>query len=177
MDGPGASPTVTLDMARAKAQAARQLVDQHIDPLEHGRAERDRKEREYRDNILFRDPAEQFLAFIPTWRNAKHRQQWRNTLKDYAYGKLGSRPVKAIDAALINEIVQSIWTKGKEVTAGRVRQRIELIVAWIDAGKPLPMANGQSEEKHHPALPWRRFRSSWPNCAGTTACRRALWSF
>jgi hypothetical protein len=39
--------------------------------------------------------AEKFLSLHESgWRNAKHRQQWRNTLKDYAYPTLGARPVK-----------------------------------------------------------------------------------
>jgi len=50
--------------------------------------------------MIFKDAVEQFLELhINTWRNAKHWQQWRNTLGDYAYPTLRSRPVGAIDRA------------------------------------------------------------------------------
>ena len=34
---------------------------------------------------------------IPTWKNAKHGQQWINTLRDYAFSKIGRMPVDSID--------------------------------------------------------------------------------
>jgi hypothetical protein len=37
------------------------------------------------------------MAHESGWRNRKHRQQWRNTLKAYAYPVLGDLPVASID--------------------------------------------------------------------------------
>ena len=47
-------------------------------------------------------------------RNAKHKWQWRNSLKAYAYPTLGTRPISAIDGALITETLAHIWTKKPE---------------------------------------------------------------
>ena len=87
------------------------------------------------------------------WRNTKHRAQWKSTLTEHAFPKLGDRAVATIDAAMINEAVQAIWTKTPE-TARRVRGRIERIVQWVRDGKPLPGA-GKNGKRNHPALPWQ----------------------
>jgi len=33
---------------------------------------------------------------LPTWKNAKHGQQWINTLRDYAFPKIGRMPLDSI---------------------------------------------------------------------------------
>jgi hypothetical protein len=48
--------------------------------------------------------------------------EWRSTLAEHAFPKLGDRAVSSIDAALIDEAVMPIWTKTPE-TAWRVRGR------------------------------------------------------
>lgn len=61
------------------------------------------------------------------WRNAKHRQQWRNTLATYVYPTLGDLPVAAVDTGLIVQLLDPIWTDKPE-TASRVRGRIEAVL-------------------------------------------------
>ena len=51
--------------------------------------------------MLFKDAAQRFLDLhLNEWKNAKHRQQWQNSLKTYAYPSLGNRPIAAIDGAV-----------------------------------------------------------------------------
>ena len=61
------------------------------------------------------------------WRNARHRQQWANTLETYAYPVLGDLPVAAIDTALVLKVIEPIWPTKTE-TAHRVRGRIERVL-------------------------------------------------
>jgi integrase len=61
------------------------------------------------------------------WRNAKHRQQWENTLATYVYPTLGELPVSAIDTGLVVQVLDPIWTEKPE-TASRVRGRIEAVL-------------------------------------------------
>jgi integrase len=76
----------------------------------------------------FREVAEEFIARNEAaWRNAKHRQQWRNTLATYVYPAMGELPVSAIDAGLVVQVLDSIWT-AKPETASRVRGRIEAVL-------------------------------------------------
>src|SRR5262252_1025474 len=62
-------------------------------------------------------------------RNAKHRQQWHNTLSTYAYPIIGKLPVDAIDTGMVMQILQPLWTEKNE-TASRIRGRIEKILDW-----------------------------------------------
>jgi integrase len=72
--------------------------------------------------------AEEFIGRNEAgWRNAKHRQQWRNTLTTYVYPTLGELPVSAIDTGLVVEVLDPIWTDKPE-TASRVRGRIEAVL-------------------------------------------------
>jgi integrase len=102
--------------------------------------------------VLFKDAAKRFIGLHrDNWKNAKHRQQWANTLRDYAYPSLGTRPIAAIDGAVITEALESIWTKKPE-TARRVKQRIERVTQWVKDGMPLPMQGASKRVRHHAAL-------------------------
>lgn len=152
--GLGSINDFSLAEARERARAARQQLADGIDPIEARLGERDARRRDEAERITFKDAATKYLAVHESgWRNAKHRAQWRSTLETYAYPSLGTRPVKAVDAALINGALASIWTKTPE-TASRVRQRIERILQWVRDGMPLPAPSAAKRVRHHPALPW-----------------------
>jgi integrase len=130
------------------------LLADGIDPIEARLASRDLLAKEARERLTFKDAAEQFLSVHEAgWRNDKHRKQWRNSLKVHAFPILGERPVAAIDQALINGAVSSIWATTPE-TARRVRDRIERICQWVKDGMPLPTRNGKVK-RSHPALSWQ----------------------
>ncbi|MGH7117648.1 MAG: tyrosine-type recombinase/integrase [Acetobacteraceae bacterium] len=149
--GLGSARDFTLEQARDRARAARQKLADRVDPLDARRAERDAKVRETAENLIFKNAAEEFLNIhSDTWKNSKHRQQWTNTLRDYAYPKLGDRPCKEIDARAVNDAVAPIWATIPE-TASRVKQRIERVIQWVRDGKPLPTAKSTRRQKH-PAL-------------------------
>jgi integrase len=151
--GLGSARDFSLEEARTRAKAARQKLADKIDPIEARRAERDDEVREAAGDLPFREACKEFLAAHEnTWKNAKHRQQWANTLRHYAYPKLGARPCKAIDNPAINDALQPIWTTLPE-TASRVKQRIERVIQWVKDGKPLPTAKSTRKRKH-PALPY-----------------------
>jgi integrase len=153
--GLGPTHTFTLAEARERARKARQLLADGIDPIEHRLAERDARLRDEAANITFQAAAEKYIALHEDgWRNAKHRQQWRNTLKDYAFPTLGGRPVKAIDAPVINAALAPIWLKTPE-TGRRVKNRIEKVCSWVKEGMPLPARNGAQHRQGHAALPYR----------------------
>jgi integrase len=110
--------------------------------------------KESRERLTFKQATDEFLNLHANgWRNSKHRAQWKSTLTEHAFPKLGDRAVATIDAAMINEAVQVIWMKTPE-TARRVRGRIDRIVQWVKDGKPLPGA-GKNGKRKHPALPWQ----------------------
>ena len=80
--------------------------------------------------MTFRQCAEAFIeARKGGWKNAKHAQQWTNTLETYAMPIIGNLPVQAIDVALVDKVLSPIW-QAKTETAGRVRGRIESVLDW-----------------------------------------------
>jgi integrase len=125
--GLGSYPEVSLAEARRVRGKALALVRGGIDPIE----ERERQNAGASAVApSFDDCAKLYIAaHEPSWRNAKHRQQWTNTLRDYASPVFGSMPVAAITMERILEALTPLWLKKPE-TASRVRQRIERVLAW-----------------------------------------------
>lgn len=81
----------------------------------------------------FLDCADGYLAAnANSWKNAKHRQQWLNTLA--IYPQLGEWPVRDIDIGIIVKVLSPIWHEEPE-TARWVRVQIETIREWAIAAK------------------------------------------
>jgi integrase len=127
---------VKLGEARDLAAVLRLKVKAGVDPLE----EREREAAEALAkaqadriaSVTFRTAAEAYIADnSETWRNPKHRAQWANTLKTYAYPHIGDIPVSEIETSHVLAALRPIW-KDKRETAGRVRGRIEAV---LDAAK------------------------------------------
>jgi integrase len=152
--GLGRARDLTLKEAREKARKLRQIAADGIDPVEERRERRDQQRAEALSRSTFKDAALEFISLhSPTWKNAKHRAQWKSSLEAYAFRTLGSRPVLAIDGAAITEALSPIWMSKVE-TASRVKQRIERVIQWVKDGKPLPHQGASKRVNHHGALPF-----------------------
>lgn len=164
---------LSLADARDEAAALRLKVKAGIDPLE----ERDREAAEALAaaqaakvaGTTFRDVAAAYIAANEdSWRNPKHRQQWRNTLDTYVYPVIGDLPVAEVETAHVLKILEPIW-KGKAETASRIRGRIETV---LDSAKARGYRQGENPARwrghlaqilpartrlsrgHHKALPY-----------------------
>jgi len=141
-----------------------------VDPIEARRAHRDQKRLEAAKAMTFEACAIAYTeAHNAGWRNAKHRDQWRNTLTSYACPVFGSLPVQSIDVGLVMKAVEPIWHTKPE-TASRLRGRIEAVLDWATVrsyrngenparwrghlDKLLPARSKVHKVKHHPALPY-----------------------
>jgi integrase len=80
------------------------------------------------------------------WRNAKHQQQWRNTLAVYCV-KIWTKPVDTIGTEDVLAVLRPIW-QAKPETASRLRGRIEAV---LDAAR----ANGHILESTANPSRWR----------------------
>jgi hypothetical protein len=126
--GLGPYPDISLAEARTTALTHRKQRHNGIDPLTAKAAERQAQRLSTAKERTFREVAEEFISRNEVgWRNAKHRQQWRNTLATYVYPILGELPVAAVDTGLVVQVLDQIWAKKPE-TAGRVRGRIEAVL-------------------------------------------------
>jgi integrase len=128
--GLGRTDLVSLAEARELALAARRLLLDGQDPIDHRR----RRHAERRlEGMTFREAAEALIADREGgWKNATHRGQWKATLKQYVYPTIGNLPVAEIDTAHVLRCLRPIWST-KQVTADRVRARIEAILNWAAA--------------------------------------------
>ena len=144
--GTAAGPdAISLASARDSASALRLKVKAGIDPLE----ERQRVAAEavsaaqaaQISGITFKVVAEAYIAANEdSWRNDKHRQQWRNTLASYVYPVMGELPVADIRTAHVLKILEPIW-KDKPETGSRIRGRIETV---LDAAKARGYREGEN---------------------------------
>jgi hypothetical protein len=105
---------VGLAAAREAASAARFLVRNSVDPIEHRIAERAKVKADATGAITFEAYAKRYIAGKEAgWKNDKHRQQWSNSLRDYAYPHIGHLRVCDVDTAAKR------WTRNDD---GRRRQ-------------------------------------------------------
>jgi len=145
--GLGSVTAVSLAEARKKADEARRLVAAGGDPIEE-------KKAEARDARIptFGDMADRYIeAMEPSWKNSKHRDQWRMTLgrtRD-AEGKLtrtgyclglAAKRVDEISTEDVLAVLKPIWS-GKPETANRIRGRIEMV---LDAAKVAGHRTGEN---------------------------------
>lgn len=190
--GLGPVADVALAAARDAAQEARTLIRQGIDPIEQRNAQRTAARVEASRSITFKVYATQYISGKESgWKNDKHRQQWSNSLRDYAYPQIGHLCVSDVDTEAVLKVLRPIWTAKKE-TARRVRGRIESI---LNAAKAEGLRTGEnpalwrghldqvlarrrkSEVKHHPALPYAEMPKFWQSLAADTsdAARMLRW--
>jgi len=183
---------VSLADARVKARRLHDTVRDGRDPLLERDAQREAKAALAQMTeiklITFREVAAAYIAaHEASWRNAKHRQQWSNTLDTYAHPVLGDLPVADVDTGAVMRVLEPIWREKAE-TASRLRGRIEAVLdyakarGWRDGENParwrghvanmLPKRSKVQPVEHHAALPWREigvFMADLANQAGLGA--------
>ncbi len=156
--GLGGADVVTLNQARERALEYRRMAKSGLNPRFNSQ----------REIPTFEELSRQVhIDRLPTWRNAKHGQQWLNTLRDYAFPKIGRMPVDSIDQPEVLMCLSPIWTD-KHETAKRLSQRIKTVldvakskgfrsgenpVTAIREGKVLPTV--KAKVQHHDAMPWQ----------------------
>ena len=128
--GLGASHSLSLVEAREEAERCRKLLLRGTDPIEARRSEEATARVAAASAIPFRHCAESYIASHRAgWRNAKHAEQWEDTLERYVYPVFGDLPAQAVDTGLVLKVLEPMWAQKPE-TASRVRGRIESILDW-----------------------------------------------
>jgi integrase len=167
--GLGPAHTVGLKAARAKAAELRMQIYEGFDPSQEKaerNAERKAKLAAETKRMTFAECWQRyFKVHSPTWKSAKHRQQWESSMRNYVLPTLGSLNVADIQTAHVVEVLEPIWTEKAE-TASRVQNRIKLVMdAAIAAGhrKDNPAERGpvkallgkiKRNGNHHDAMPY-----------------------
>jgi integrase len=156
--GLGGADVVTLNQARERALEYRRMAKAGLNPRFNAT----------REIPCFEEIAGQVhIDRLPTWKNQKHGAQWINTLRDYAFPKIGRMPVDSIGQPEVLMCLSPIWTD-KHETARRLAQRIKIVldvakskgfrpgetpVTAIQNAQVLPKV--RAKPKHHSAMPWK----------------------
>ena len=182
--GLGSLDSRSLAEARKASLDLRKMVLEGIDPAEERSKTRSKITNTINEGITFVKAAELCIKGKRSeWKNAKHADQWENTIATFVIPKIGKMRVDQINTGHIAKLLeQEIKKKSGEVegpfwnvrteTATRVRQRIEVIFDWckaheyIKGDNParlkgalahlLPKANKIQKKSHHPALPFQQ---------------------
>ena len=156
--GLGGADVVTLNQARERALEYRRMAKAGVNPRFNAK----------RDIPCFEEIARQVhIERLPTWKNPKHGDQWINTLRDYAFPKIGRMPIDSIGQPEVLMCLSPIWTD-KHETARRVAQRIKTV---LDVAKSKGFRSGENpvtaiqdaqvlpkvkaKPKHHSAMAWK----------------------
>jgi integrase len=195
--GFGGLHKVGLADARKKAGDARLLLSEGLDPITQRHLNEKRRaaveKRATSRSITFDQCAEAYIgAHEISWKNEKHRQQWRNTLATYVSPVFGSVPVQAVDTDHIVKVIEPIWSKKTE-TARRLRGRIEVILDWAKVrgfrngenparwrGHLIHLLPGRTKVrpiKHHAALPYNEIPSFMTELRGVEGRAAAALEF
>ncbi len=178
--GLGGYPAVPLQKARLLADACRKSVADGRDPL----AEKDKPAEP-----SFAECVDLFLASMDgSWRNPKHRAQWRMTLTTYCQ-PLQEAKVRDIGTDEVLSVLSPIW-QDKPETASRLRGRIERVLdfakvrGWREGENPAlwrgHLANVLPPRRkltrgHHAAMPYADVPAFFERLQGSEAmAARAL---
>jgi len=197
--GLGAYPAVTLAAARTKAFELRkqfeegelaELVTAETSLSEAHHQLQMRRREEKRLAAQKEEARVTFSEFSKDWMdknlvslsNPKARQQWYNTLRDYAK-PIAGLPVDEIKTEHVLNCLKPIW-QTKPETARRVQQRIERVLAAAEVlglrdGKnpaqwnrnlDLLLPNMRSLRQHHPAMPYSKLPDYFAELSGRYSC-------
>jgi integrase len=124
--GLGGLASLGLADAREVAAEHRRSLAKGIEPVSARRA----AAVAVRTGKTWDEAVSEFLdAYQGGWKNAKHKQQWRNTLDTYASPVIGTLGVAKITTDDVHKIIAPIWSTKAE-TASRLRGRIERVLDW-----------------------------------------------
>lgn len=144
--GLGPVRIIPLQEARQRTAAAQALIANDIDPL----TDRKSKRAVASKARTFGDYCDEFLeSALAGFKNAKHKYQWKATLKNYA-APLRPMLLKDITTEDVRQVLEPIWLTKSE-TARRLRARIERV---LSAAKAAGLREGENPAR------WKEDRKS-----------------
>jgi integrase len=118
--GLGSYPLVSLSEARDLARS-------YVKEARAGHDPRQTLRKRVEVTPTFQSLAQEYFnQHKSRWKNDKHRQQWINTLQQYAFPAIGARPIDQITTPDIVSVLSPIWFE-KHETARRLKQRIATV--------------------------------------------------
>lgn len=110
----GKYPQVSLKQARAKQREFLDLLEQGINPVTQKRVQKAKQATEK----LFREVAEEWYERHYTSSNERYRKLVWRRLEKYIFPKLGAIPIRAIEAPMLFNLVETVQDSGN-ITTGK----------------------------------------------------------
>jgi integrase len=149
MLGLGSLSIFSLAQARERARAARRLIVDGTDPVEAKRQRRAAARLAAAKAKTFREAAQDYFnQHEKKWTNASHRDQFLSSLRSYAFPAIGDMDVANIAIDDVLRVIEPIWN-GKNVTADRIRNRIENVLDWCMVRGHRPPGTNPAKWKGH----------------------------
>lgn len=128
--GLGAYPDVLPGAARDKAREAKAKLEAGIDPIAEKKAIQAALIAAARREMTFAEACEKFATQkIKEFSTQKYREQWQRTVELYALPDLGKMAVQDVGLQDVLRVLTPLWDE-KNVTAVKVRERVEKVLAW-----------------------------------------------
>lgn len=145
----GVSKANSLSIARTKALEMSSLIAKGIDPklkkdenkrdlINSREAERGRQKAQ--EHTFEKVAYDWWESMKGEWTNEKNTAQNINTLKEYVFPLIGSKPIADVSVKDVLECLKTIWYEKTE-TASRVRQRMEKVFNYA---KTLGLRSGEN---------------------------------
>ena len=166
--GLGSLNDFSLADARERLRECRKMVAEGKNPKEERDKDKKAITQAKANSITFKSAAKKYIELNKeSWTNAKHAQQWTNTIEQYAEPIIGHIACSEVTKDHVLKILLPIWGN-KHDTATKLRGRIERILGWAiakgyaklpnaaafrDNLEPLlPKVNMRQLVKHHNAM-------------------------
>lgn len=160
----GDYPTVSLKIARERREAARKLLDQHIDPKAHEKALVARLKQ---DQETFESVARAYHAKNPRHWGKKTRKDFLSRMINHVFPAIGARRITSLKEEDFIPLLHKIERAGSLEMAPRVLGAIKTVMQaakverMIESNptsdlKPADVFLVKRKKKHHPALPLNR---------------------
>jgi len=159
--GLGSYPLVSLANAREASSAMKANVRKGADPLAEKRLRASRAALPNFEAAALARHSE----VASTFRNTKHKAQWKSSLEAYAFPTLGKLRIDQVTPAAVRDALLPIWLEKPE-TARRVLQRTVDVLVWsvakgyresvpLMSAKAMRLPKQPRASRHFDAMPWR----------------------
>lgn len=148
----GVYPDVSLKEARQRGDAAREQLQQGLDPL----AERKAAKLQARHDAAhtLEDVARQWMGHQRGRWTAETARAIERSFELHVFPKLGSRPLAHILPREVQQVVRAVESTGARDMAGRVLQRIKSVYRWavvnaiVDTNPMVDLVPGEILQPH-----------------------------
>ena len=130
---PGSFPGVGVAEAREKAREYAKGLRQGINPKTQRDQEREEVSRSVQRNTFKNVALAYWEAHHKTWKNLKHRAQWKDSwMENYTFPVIGALDVAEIRLADVEKVLRPIW-QTKHPTAEKITSAIGSVLEYAAA--------------------------------------------